>query len=142
MPSTLEIMQGSTGIVMGHQSINERRTSNNQLASSYTAQRPLPSIHPVARGATPSLVALPPSFCLVADLHKTCELTLLKASNITLPLEWTSMSATFVLSGRACGCWFDILQLKGFIWNLSHLEVSLVALMAIACCFEVRSKEV
>ena len=55
MASTLETMQGSTGIVMRHQSISQDNQctaiSNNQtLVSSYTALEPPPSIHPVARG--------------------------------------------------------------------------------------------
>jgi hypothetical protein len=61
MASTLETMQGSTGIVMRHQPISQdnQRTaiSNNQTSvSSYIALKSSPSIRLVARGATPSSV--------------------------------------------------------------------------------------
>jgi hypothetical protein len=65
---------------MGQVTINQP-INQSTLASSYITPEPSPSIHPVARGTTPLSVALPPSFCLVAVLHETGELTLLKAGD-------------------------------------------------------------
>jgi hypothetical protein len=52
------------------------------------------------------------------------------------------MSATLALPSRACGCGFDVLQLNGFVWYLSHLEASFTAVVTIVCYIRVRSKEV
>jgi hypothetical protein len=54
MALTLETMQGSTGIMMRHQSEEGSAESVTiRLVSSYTAQEPLPSIHPVAKAPLP-----------------------------------------------------------------------------------------